>query len=77
MKFLSDEGADVIYWFADFDDQINEELAERAASHLRRKGTKLIIHDFKGQLAKGGTKPHLEMMARKTGGEFFLKLYNK
>jgi len=77
MKFLSDEGADVIYWFADFDDTIDQELAEKAASYLRRKGTKLIIHDFKGQLGRPANKSHLEMMAQKTRGEFFLKLFNK
>lgn len=76
MKFLADEGADAIYWFADFDDAINKERAEKVAGYLRRKGAKVIIHDFKGQLAKPGTKPHLEMMAKRTGGDFFLKHFD-
>ncbi|MFO8026708.1 MAG: hypothetical protein R6U56_03485 [Opitutales bacterium] len=77
MKFLSNEGADVIYWFADFDDKIDPELADDITRQLRRKDTKLMIHDFKG--AKG--KPHnvepLEMMADRTRGEFFLKKFDK
>lgn len=76
MKYLADNGADVIYWFADFDDQIDNDLAEKAASYLRRNGCKLIIHDFKGGKGKGGNIKPLQMMANKTGGEFFLKPFN-
>jgi len=76
MEFLAENGTDVIYWFADFDDPLNAERSEDAAGLLRRKGTKLMIHDFKGGLGKGGNKETLEMMARKTRGEFFLKLFD-
>jgi len=74
MEFLTDEGADVIYWFADFNDRVDAELAEDVARKMRRRDTKLMIHDFKGGLGKGHNKETLEMMARKTRGEFFLKL---
>lgn len=77
MEYLADNGADVIYWFADFDDGISPGLAEKAASYLRRKGCKLMIHDFKGAKGKPNNIEQLEMMARKTQGEFFLKPFNK
>lgn len=77
MEFLADRGADVIYWFADFDDIIFENLAKRTAEDLKRKWVKLIIHDFKPPLASVRTRPRLKMMARETGGEFFLKPYRK
>jgi hypothetical protein len=73
MKYLADNEADLIYWFADFDDSVNPELSEKIASYLRRKSCKLMLHDFKGNLGKGGNAKTLEMMAKKTGGEFFLK----
>ncbi|HKK18140.1 MAG TPA: hypothetical protein VJ952_05615 [Opitutales bacterium] len=76
MEFLVENGADVIYWFADFDDRVDMELAEDAARLLRRRDAKLMIHDFKGALGKGRNKEALEMMARKTRGEFFLKLFD-
>ncbi|PXA03648.1 hypothetical protein DDZ13_10140 [Coraliomargarita sinensis] len=75
MKFLVDNGADLIYWFADFDDSIDADLADDVARYMRRKDTKLMLHDFKGNLGKGNNQEPLEMMARKTGGEFFLKLF--
>lgn len=76
MRFLAKNNADVIYWFADFDDAIDPELGEDIARHLRTKGTKLMMHDFKGSHGKPRNKEQLDMMARKTNGEFFLKLFD-
>jgi len=75
MKFLADEGADVIYWFADFDDRVETDKAEELASYLRRKGCKLIAHDFKPPHAKGHSLSQVQLIADKTRGEFFLKVF--
>lgn len=75
MKFLVNNGADLIYWFADFNDNINHESAEEAALYLRRKDAKLMIHDFVPGLPFGNRLETLQMMAEVTGGELFLKTF--
>jgi len=76
MRNLADRGADVIYWFADFDDRLDPELSSRIATYLARKGTKLMMHDFKGSLGKFHNEDTLKMMAERTEGKFFLKFLN-
>lgn len=76
MRYLADQGADVIYWFADFDDRLNSELSSKIATHLTRKGVKLMMHDFMGSLGKSHNVETLKMMAERTEGKFFLKFLN-
>ena len=77
MQYLADNDADVIYWFADFNDHLDPELSEKIAAYLRRRGTKLIIHDFVPGLPGGKRLEVLQMMADRTRGEFFLKEFKK
>lgn len=77
MKYLVDNGADVVYWFADFNDNVNKELADKAAGYMRRKGAKLMIHDFVPPLPGKGRGDVLKSMAKKTNGELFLKEFKK
>ncbi len=80
MEMLVEEGADTIYWFADFDDHYNKTVVSRLANLLKRKKVMLIIHDFKPPLGPSGggkTKEErlkvLQDFAKKVGGEFFLE----
>ena len=60
----------------EFEDRISSGLGEKAAAYLRRKGAKLIMHDFVTPLPGGGQRKLMESMAKKTGGELFLKELN-
>lgn len=73
MRYLADEGADVIYWFADFNDKVDPELADDIVRYLRRKDARLMIHDFVPGLPGGERLETLQMMADRTRGELFLK----
>lgn len=75
MKYLADNGADVIYWFADFDDRIDEDIAKKTAKYLGKNDVKVMLHDFVGELGKNHNKEHLEYIAQRTDGEFFLKTF--
>lgn len=66
MKCLADDGADVIYWFADFNDRVDPEGAQKIKGYFPRKGAKLMIHDFVPGLPKGGKLETLQMMADRT-----------
>lgn len=70
-------GADVIYWFADFNDNVDPELSAEAAEYLRSKGAKLMIHDFAHGLARGKSLEVLQRMADRTRGELFFKEFKK
>jgi hypothetical protein len=79
--FLVEQGADVIYWFADFDDNVNPDLAEDLLKRLRREGVKVMAHDFMPPLGPKKNRPNIveqvTNIAEKTGGEFFLKTAEK
>lgn len=64
-EYLMRNGADRIYWFADFRDPIDARIAEELANGLRRKGIKVTIHNF----SKTPTNEMAVMIAKKTGGE--------
>lgn len=49
IEFLINENCDVIYWMADFNDSIDPQVAEKLAKKMKRKGIKLIQHDFDGE----------------------------
>jgi hypothetical protein len=74
---LIDQGADVIYWFADFDDKISVPQMEETLKELRRNNVKVMLHDFKSPLGKNHNIEHLRTIADKTGGEFFLETAEK
>ncbi len=75
-NYLMDQGCDVIYWMADFDDSINEALAKQLTNRLKRSGVKVILHDFNGgdQLTKKGDAKakNLSQFATETGGEIII-----
>ncbi|MEM1156824.1 MAG: hypothetical protein AAF649_09595 [Verrucomicrobiota bacterium] len=48
LKFLIDQGCDVIYWMADFNDTINTQMAKDLVKEMKRADSKLIQHDFDG-----------------------------
>jgi hypothetical protein len=80
MELLVKEGADTIYWFADFDDRNDSGRVNRIASLLKSKKVTLIMHDFVAPLGpKGGGSNKeanlklLEGLAKGVEGEFFLK----
>ena len=73
IKFLVRNGADTIYWFADFEDKIDPALAKKVASTLKSSRAKLIMHDFKAPLGKNNNLESLQMLAEQTSGELFLK----
>lgn len=88
MEFLRDEGVDAIYWFADFNDNIEEAPFEAVLKSMRRGNISLIIHDFVAPLGakKTGDTPgepdrsktavFLQKLADETDGKFFLKEIN-
>lgn len=69
-QFLAEKGVDTIWWFADFEDEINETVASRTARDLERRRIKVIQHDFDGgnQLE---SKPR-NLLATITKGEVIL-----
>jgi hypothetical protein len=76
-EYLMDQGADVIYWFADFDDKVQEPQMKEVLKKLQKNNVKVMMHDFKPPLGKNHNTAHLNTIAEKTGGEFFLKTADK
>jgi hypothetical protein len=46
MEHLRDEGVDAIYWFADFNNRVQEEECEEVIKSMRRGDIQAIMHDF-------------------------------
>ncbi|MEM9446409.1 MAG: hypothetical protein AAGA18_13780 [Verrucomicrobiota bacterium] len=57
---------DSIYWFADFKDEIEEELKKDVIRHCNSKKIKIYVHDFDGS----PNGDHVPLFARETGGEY-------
>ena len=76
-EFLSEQGVDTIYWFADFKDNLDSGLGSKVGARLRQNKTKLIIHDFIPPMGKSGENdPRAKVMqdlADRTGGSVFVK----
>ncbi|MEM6885731.1 MAG: hypothetical protein AAF571_11915 [Verrucomicrobiota bacterium] len=69
-EFLVDQGCDVIYWMADFDDKIDKNMAQDVIKLLARGDVKLIQHDFNG--ATDNDKKNrtiMQEMVSKTDGQ--------
>lgn len=77
LEFLAEQGADTIYWFADFNDDLDADRAGKVGSRLRAKKTKLIMHDFKAPIGKRGDGDNrvkiMQELADKTDGKAFLE----
>lgn len=63
-EYLLKENADTVYWFADFADSINEEIAKGITRQLKRKRAKVIAHNFMGK----PVRKEAAEMAKVTGG---------
>jgi hypothetical protein len=70
---LINDGADTIYWFADFTDKIDEEEAQSVATELKAKNIKVIAHNFVGQPVNEGGK----LIVEATGGTAISKIPGK
>ncbi|MGB0259456.1 MAG: hypothetical protein ACPGES_12460, partial [Coraliomargarita sp.] len=78
LEFLRDEGVDTIYWFADFQDSVNDGPAKEVLKSMKRGNITLIMHDFVSPLGPSKKNPGrlalLQALADETDGKFFLKV---
>lgn len=72
--FLQEQGCDVIYWMADFKDDIDEKTARGLVKQLKRSGVKVIQHDFDGgnELSKGKGWKIKSLFYQETGGDLIV-----
>lgn len=63
--FLLDQNADVIYWFADFADSIDDKIMFDLTIRSVSKRTKVITHNFTGTKVP----PQQATLAKRTGGK--------
>lgn len=70
MRFLAGKGVDTIYWFADFADPFELECANKAAEVLRRKGIKVIAHNFDARMSNSGSVQAAQVIVEGTGGQY-------
>ncbi|MEM9400244.1 MAG: hypothetical protein AAF984_08545, partial [Verrucomicrobiota bacterium] len=74
--FLTKQGVDTIYWFADFRDKIDNELAKKLIKDLHRNAVTVYCHDFRAPDITTTNQPHAKTIAdisNKTGGTFIYK----
>ncbi|MEM6821578.1 MAG: hypothetical protein AAF558_06535 [Verrucomicrobiota bacterium] len=73
-EFLKEQGCDVIYWMADFDDKVNENVVKPLSKDLKRADIRVIQHDFNGgdQLTDGNAAAIKKLLFEKTGGEVII-----
>jgi hypothetical protein len=70
MEFLIEQGCDVIYWMADFNDGINPDRAKDLAREMKRNDIKLIQHDFDGATGNDAKQRDIvKYMVEETDGE--------
>lgn len=62
--YLLKQNTDTIYWFADFADRIDAEIAKDLTRQLKRNRVKVIAHNFMGKPVKAEAAE----MAKVTGG---------
>ncbi|MEM6885732.1 MAG: hypothetical protein AAF571_11920 [Verrucomicrobiota bacterium] len=68
--FLIDQGCDVIYWMADFNDGLNQNTINDVLKNLKRNDVKVIQHDFDGQTSDDQkNRPTLKKMVDETEGQ--------
>jgi len=70
---LIKDGADTIYWFGDFADRVDKEVAEDLGRKLKARGVKVIAHNFTG----GKVSPEAMIIVDKTGGQAISKVPGK
>ncbi|MEM6821579.1 MAG: hypothetical protein AAF558_06540 [Verrucomicrobiota bacterium] len=73
-EFLKEQGCDVIYWMADFDDGINATTIKNLAKDLKRADIRVIQHDFNGgdQLTSGKNAANKKLLFEETGGDVII-----
>jgi hypothetical protein len=69
---LYKHGVDTIYWFSDFEDPINENIAKKVLREAGERNIKVIVHNFSGKTNVQGLKPAREI-AEATGGSVIIK----
>jgi hypothetical protein len=69
---LYKHGVDTIYWFSDFEDPINENIAKKVLRETKERNIKVIAHNFSGKAKVRGMKAAREI-AEATGGSVIIK----
>lgn len=72
-EHLIKDGADTIYWFADFADPIDKKVAEDLAQSLQKRGIKVIAHNFAGK----PVRPEAMVIVNATGGQAISQIPGK
>ncbi|MDR1190903.1 MAG: hypothetical protein LBK60_04455 [Verrucomicrobiales bacterium] len=68
---LLKKGVDTIYWFSDFEDQVNKTWEQKIPRDVKARKVKLIAHNFSGS-ARGEGLPFARALAEATGGKLIL-----
>ena len=69
-EFLIEQGCDAIYWMADFNDEIERDIANDLILKMKSNGVKLIQHDFNGRDDKDkDSRSIIAKMVKETDGE--------
>jgi hypothetical protein len=71
-KELYKHQVDTIYWFADFDDAIQDNAAKKVLSDVKNRSIKVIAQNFSGDPNKKGMKCAKEL-TKETGGTLVVK----
>jgi len=71
-KELYKDQVDTIYWFADFDDAIQDNAAKKVLADVKSHGIKVIAQNFSGDPKKNGMKFAKEL-TKETGGTLVVK----
>ncbi|MEM6885733.1 MAG: hypothetical protein AAF571_11925 [Verrucomicrobiota bacterium] len=73
-EFLIEQGCDVIYFMADFNDYVEPKLAGNMIRDLKRNDVKVILHDFNGgpSLQSGNQSKAKAALAKETKGEIII-----
>lgn len=73
-ELLVEQGCDVIYWMADFQDHIEPDLARGILRRLKRNDITVVLHDFDGgtELQAGNKATVLAAFPNETGGSIIV-----
>ncbi|MEM9400243.1 MAG: hypothetical protein AAF984_08540 [Verrucomicrobiota bacterium] len=75
-RFLMEQGVDSIYWFADFDDIVNDKVAEELMNDLSKDDVIVYCHDFRDPNITKANRPHSKIIndfTKNSGGTFIYK----
>lgn len=73
-EHLIKEGVDTIYWFADYEDELDPNVLEPLLADLKRHKIKVVCHNFAGKFPDAKRKETVERIARETGGQVILSV---